>query len=88
MTKKWKILARHKWVAGATITESMLIDPDLGFRRFTGAIRGWNNWHIWQGETYHQEMKPRVDEIVRRIKEIRERIDSKDESVFAEKGAW
>jgi len=30
--RKWKILARHKWVAGAVITESV---NDDNIRRFT-----------------------------------------------------
>lgn len=86
--KKWKVLARHKWVSGAKITESMLIDSETGFRRFTATIRGWDNWHIWQGDTAYKEMKPRVDEIVKRVTEIRDRIDKDDETVFSEKGAW
>jgi hypothetical protein len=87
--KKWQVLGRHNgWVAGAKITESMLIDSVTGFRRYTATIRGWTNFHIWQGDTYYKDMKERIEEIKRRVEVIKERIDKGDESVFAEKGAW
>lgn len=86
--KQWKILARHKWVPGAVITESSKIDSDDGYRRFTATIRGYRQWHIWQGATAHQAMKPRVEEITRCVVTIRDRIDANDETVFAEQGAW
>jgi len=38
-----KIIARHRWVAGATITES-LVDEDRNIKRFTATIRGWRNF--------------------------------------------
>lgn len=81
----WKILARHKWVAGAVITESC---NEKGYRRFTATIRGWRNWKIWQGETAGKDMKERTDEVIRRVVEIREKIDNGDKTVFNQKGAW
>ncbi|GAH70952.1 unnamed protein product, partial [marine sediment metagenome] len=42
-----KILARHRWVVGATITES-LVDEDRNIRRFTATIRGWRNFKIYE----------------------------------------
>ena len=39
MKPRWKIIARHKWVMGATITESYLDDPAVNLRRFTATIR-------------------------------------------------
>ena len=86
--RQWKILARHRWVAGAVITESHQIDSVDSYRRFTATIRGYQNWRIWQGATANTDMKPRVEEIKRRVTAIRDRIDAKDESVFAEPGAW
>ncbi len=85
--RQWKILARHKeWVSGATITESYKIDDETGLRRYTATICGWDNWKIWQGETAYKEMKPRVDEIIRRVTKIRDRIKAGDQSVFNEPG--
>ncbi len=86
--RQWKILARHKWVSGAVITESSKMESDDGYRRFTATIRGYQNWRIWQGATAHQDMKSRVEEIKRRVTDIRDRIDANDETVFAEQGAW
>lgn len=86
--RQWKILARHKWVSGATITESHKIDSDNSYRRFTATIRGYQNWRIWQGATAHEDMKARVEEIKRRVTVIRDRIDANDETVFSESGAW
>ena len=82
--KTWKILARHKWVTGATITESLKLDSDGIFRRFTATIRGFQNWRIWQGSVG----KLQNEEIIKRVNKIRDRIDANDESVFTEKGAW
>ena len=39
MKPRWKIIARHKWILGATITESYLDDPAVNLRRFTATIR-------------------------------------------------
>lgn len=86
--KRWRILARHKWVSGATITESMLIDSPDSRRRFTATIRGFQNWHIWQGPTAYRPMQPRVKKIIKRVSEIRDRIDAGDRAVFLELGAW
>jgi len=85
--KRWKILARHKWVSGAVITESIDTQND-DLRRYTATIRGWNNWRIWIGKIAYEPMEPRVKEIISRVITIRNRIDSGDEKVFSEKGAW
>ena len=74
-----KIIAKHKWVVGATITESY-DETDDSYRCFTATIRGWRNWKIYEG---------RVDGdtsswVIVRVKEIRDRIDTGDESVFYE----
>ena len=74
----WKIIARHKWVAGATITESYNTDDDR-LRRFTATIRGYQNWKL--GE-YRGPVDTKA--IIARVKAIRDRIDSGDESVFYE----
>ncbi|MHB8276375.1 MAG: hypothetical protein ACYDIA_01810 [Candidatus Humimicrobiaceae bacterium] len=71
-----KILARHKWVLGATITES-LVDEDKNIRRFTATIRGWRNFKIYEGADINTKS------IIKKVKEIRGRIDMGDETVFA-----
>jgi hypothetical protein len=73
-----RILARHHWVDGATITES--ISKDGRLRRFTATIRGFRYWRIYEGPD------PEVPEIIEKIREIRDRIDSGDESVFQKAG--
>lgn len=84
---KWKIIARHKWVTGATITESCLDDPTKNLRRFTATIRGWRNWKIWEGDpSADKDMKSRVILICERVKEIRKLIDAGDQSIFMEQG--
>ena len=82
--KKMRILARHKrWVAGATITES--ISEDSLTRRFTATIRGWQKFLIYEGELYEQDNSEAiVEEIVATVKMIRDRIDNGDDSVFNE----
>jgi len=80
MKSRWKIIARHKWVLGATITESYLDDPAVNLRRFTATIRGWRNWKMYEGVLYHGL----ADKVAERVREIRDRIDAGDESVFNE----
>jgi hypothetical protein len=72
---KWKIIARHKWVSGAVIAESV---TDENIRRFTATIRGWRNWKIWEGKGEKVE----TQSIINQVMAIRDRIDAKDESVF------
>lgn len=72
----WKIIARHKWVAGATIAESYNTDDDR-LRRFVATIRGYRNWKL--GE-YRCPVDTQA--IVMKVKAIRDRIDSGDETVF------
>ena len=81
----WKIIARHKWVSNATITESELIEDDIpsgltSYRRFTATILGWRGFRIFEGRIYSG-----VGEDVRaKVTEIRDRIEAGDESVFHE----
>ncbi len=72
-----KIIARHRWVAGATITES-LVDEDKNIKRFTATIRGWRNFKIFEGKGNNID----TDFIVNKVKEIRKKIDGGDETVF------
>ena len=72
-----KIIGRHKWVEGATITESY-DEADDSKRRFTATIRGWRNWKIYEGKTYDDTTK-----FVRAmVTHLRDRIDAGDETVF------
>jgi ribosomal protein L3 len=86
MKPRWKIIARHKWVTGATITESCLDDPKQNLRRFTATISGWNNWKIWEGDPSAGSMGKRITQIRNRVIEIRDRIDAGDKSIFMEQG--
>lgn len=69
-----RILARHCWVDGATITES--ISKDGRMRRFTATIWGFRNWRIYEGSDWNAR------KIINKVREIRDRINSGDESVF------
>ncbi len=78
-----KILARHKWLVGCTITESY--DSTKGtkkqaYRRFTATIRGWRNWLLFEGFV----TKNTTQLVIDKAKSIRQRIDNNDKSVFNE----
>ena len=76
-----KIIARHKWVADATITESY--DPNKdGYRRFTATIHGWRGFKIFEG--YIIDNDHLTSAIVKQVKSISERIKAGDDSVFHE----
>ena len=78
-----KILARHKWVEGCTITES--VDDKrpmetMSWRRFTATIRGFRNWKIYEGF-----LRENTAQIVKdKVSKIRDRIDKGDDKVFYE----
>ena len=77
----WKVIGRHKWVSGATITESYDESKETkghSYRRFTATIRGWRNFLIYEGVLKDGVTK----KVIKRVKELRDRIDSGDESVF------
>jgi hypothetical protein len=73
-----RILARHKRVDGATITES--VSEDGTIRRYTATIRGWRAWKIYEGRDCN------LRDVIAKAREIRDRIDSGDESVFQRGG--
>ena len=72
-----KIIARHKWVSGATITESYDEKNDK-IRRFTATIRGFQNWKMFEGELADGIVK----KVIANVKAIRDRIDAGDEEIF------
>lgn len=79
----WKVLARHKWVAGAVITESD--SPEKGtaksaYRRFTATIRGYQNFKIYEGFL----SSGTGDKVRKQVSRLRDRIDAGDEDVFHE----
>jgi len=80
--KKWKIIARHKWVTGATITESHCEEKsgELCYLRFTATIKGFRNFRIYEGFAFENDAAAIVD----KVKEILNRIEKGDESVFNE----
>lgn len=78
--KKFKVLARHKWLVGATITESMSLVDD-GVRRFTATIEGWRNWKIYEGPLGGEKV---TNFVLDKVRGIRKRIQSGDETVFEE----
>ena len=81
MKTSWQVIARHKWVSGATITESCSDDNQ---RRFTATVRGWTGFKIYEGKIYSGMAQAVMDKVIT----IRDRIDAGDETVFTEKGAF
>ena len=75
---RFHIVGRHKWVAGAVITESVAEDNRI--RRFTATIRGYQNWKIWQGESGPDVLAY----VMFTVRTIRDRIDDGGEAVFTE----
>ena len=73
----YKVIARHKWLIGCTITESY--NPqDETHRRFTATIRKWQNWKIWEGK-----LEDGITEKIRIVvMQIRDKIDAGDEKKF------
>jgi len=72
-----KLIGRHKWVDGATISESY-DEADDTIRSFTATIRGFRNWKIYKGKLTDSTTK--FVRVV--VKSIRDRIDAGDEEVF------
>lgn len=72
----WRILSRHKWVAGATITESVSDDDR---HRYTATVRGYRNWRLFEGVS-----TPGIPAlIVRAVRAIRDQIDAEGEHAEA-----
>lgn len=69
--KQWRLLARHKHLLKITISEFCLIDNDL-IRNYTATICGWSGWQLGDDWDHAQE----------HAKQIRDRIEGKDETVF------
>ena len=86
---RWQVIGRHKWVDGATITESIRRD-NSEFRRFTATIFGYRNWRIWTGNIVVSGMPSVVATVMARVVAIRARISVCDDSVFTdpELPAW
>jgi len=84
VAESFKILARHRnWVDGATITESVRIseEQDKTYRRFTATVRGWQGFRVWEGYV-EQNCETIIDSVRRAVREIRDKIDAGDDSVF------
>ena len=73
---KYRVLARHKWLTDCTITES-ISDCDR-YRRFTATICGWRGFEIYCGVLYGGLTK----KIIAKVKDIREKIQSGDDTSF------
>ena len=78
------VIARHKRVDGAVITESTLPDDSRGraVGRFTATVRGWRGFKICEGPLRGYTT---TDQVVKTVTAIRDRIDGQDESVFTDK---
>lgn len=76
MKSKWRVLARHKWVDGAVITEARSGEK----LRFTATIRGFQGWRIPVPSDLDNDSRVRL--VIREVRSIIERIDSGDDSVF------
>jgi hypothetical protein len=77
--RQWKVLARHKWVAGCTITESINLQDDSK-RKFTATIRGWRNFLLFEGDSRTID----ANNIQAKVIEIRNLIDQGNEEVFTQ----
>ena len=90
MTRKMKILARHKWITKCLITESMDINSPRAYRRFTATILGWRNWLIWEGYLCYNGMTNEkiTDLVLAKVREIKTRILNSDTLVFDNKGQY
>ena len=86
MSKHWRVIARHDWVSGAIITESVSVDDDQ-VRRFTATIHGYQNWRIWKGKV-GSDWPHVLATIMSAVVGIRERIVACDNTVFDEEQAW
>lgn len=73
----WHILARHKWVIGATTTESVNDGDTL--RRYTATVRGYHNWRIFEGAAAPGSLAL----IIRIVRAIRDQIDADGENCEA-----
>ena len=76
----WRVLARHKWVAGAVIAES--VNDDSTRKRFTATIRGFRGWQLWEGG--YGEAQDVAQVIADKVRELVARVDADDEAVFTE----
>ena len=73
---KYRVIARHKWVSDCTITE-LVSDCDR-YRKFVATISGWRGFELYCGVPYPEL----VQEIIKKVKEIRERIKIDDKSFY------
>lgn len=83
MRKRYKILTRHFWVEDCTITESINLEKEvdkIAYRKFTATIKGWRNFLIYEGR-FQNNMTPTI---IKRVREIKKRIENGDENVFKE----
>jgi hypothetical protein len=77
---RFRVLARHNdWVHDCTVTES-IANENGAVRRFTATILGWQGFRIYEGITCQQL----VNDIIAKVRNIRDRIEAGDESVFTE----
>ena len=73
----WRILARHRWVVGALITES--VNDDSTAYRYTATVRGYRNWKVFEG----RGGPGYLDLIIRIVRAIRDQIDADGEDCEA-----
>ena len=73
----WHILAHHKWIVGATITES--VNDSDAVRRYTATIRGYRNWRIFEGVAGPGHLAL----IIHIVRAIRDQIDADGENCEA-----
>jgi len=84
--RRWKVIARHKYVQGAIITESYDRNDD-SYRKYVAVIRDWRHFNIYRGKP---SLYPNIfKKVLKKVGEIRDRIDAGDESVFqGSKNDW
>ncbi|MFF2531365.1 hypothetical protein ACFVS2_20895 [Brevibacillus sp. NPDC058079] len=79
--RKWKILARHKCIVGATVTESVDVSQETSIstiRRFTATIRGYRGLVIYEGDPKLIDL----NQVFGIVQKIRDCIDTGDLAVI------
>jgi len=75
--KHYKVIARHKWVSGTTLTESIQKEDDT-IRRFTATILGWQNFKLYEGKLFPELFQL----LVTKMNDIKTKIELGDEAIF------
>ena len=76
MPRKFRVIGRHKWVAGCTISES--VNQDDTVRRYIATIKGSRNWRLYEGPG----MPGLTVKLMAVVMYVRDHMDEKDADIF------